>query len=252
MRDAAFECLQEVYRVLGDSLLENLRRQSLRPVVYKEIVSRLDEISPTGITVQETALAAQGPSNSTATTAHKSQTPAPSGQELLLSKVKDAKDGSCEDSVTRPVIVSSDRELASQLDCMVASLHGTSVDWQQRVSLLQRLQGLALGCPPHLHDAFLDAFRALREPLVTQVEDRRSMVSKQACSVLSTLSTCFGIRFAENLLYFLPILFRILPITVQASVWREYKAQLPYHPSWHRCSGRRSWRRPQILAFVPC
>ena len=51
--------------------------------------------------------------------------------------------------------------------------------------------------------------------LSTQVEDRRSSVSKQACQLLSTLSSVLGLRFQEQLAHFLPVLFKVLPITVQ-------------------------------------
>jgi hypothetical protein len=117
------------------------------------------------------------------------------------------------------VLIVSERDLAAELDPMALPLNGTTHDWQQRVGMLLRLQGLAAGCPPHLHDALSDALRALRDQLMKQIEDRRSAVSKTACAALAALSAALGLRFAEHLLYFLPVLFRVLPITVQVRRW---------------------------------
>jgi len=35
VRDAALECLQEMYRLLRGELLDNLKRQNIRPAMYK-------------------------------------------------------------------------------------------------------------------------------------------------------------------------------------------------------------------------
>jgi len=51
--------------------------------------------------------------------------------------------------------------------------------------------------------------------MVKQVEDRRSAVSKQACQTLAALSRLYGLRFQDLLLYYVPVLLRIVPITVQ-------------------------------------
>jgi hypothetical protein len=50
-----------------------------------------------------------------------------------------------------------------------------------------------------------------------QVEDRRSAVNKQACATLALLSTIYGLKFQDHAIYFLPVLFKVLPITVLVS-----------------------------------
>jgi CLIP-associating protein 1/2 len=230
VREAAIECLQEMYKVLGASLVDHLRRQSIRPAIYKEMVAKLDEIEPTGIVVQDVAApgapinssggAAGGvasrrsDSGSAPDTAGDSSGGRRTGQKEASTS---SSAGSAGGSITAPIHVASEQDLASELGGMVVPLTGTVADWQQRVGLLQRLQGLALGCTPHLLEPLVEGLRQLREPLVSQVEDRRSAVSKLACAALATMSSVLGSRFAEHLLYFLPVLFRILPITVQ--VW---------------------------------
>lgn len=44
VRDAALDCLQELYRALGATLLDNLRRQSIRPAALREVAARLDQV----------------------------------------------------------------------------------------------------------------------------------------------------------------------------------------------------------------
>eukprot|EP00200_Dunaliella_tertiolecta_P007760 CAMPEP_0202389096 /NCGR_PEP_ID=MMETSP1127-20130417/81105_1 /ASSEMBLY_ACC=CAM_ASM_000462 /TAXON_ID=3047 /ORGANISM="Dunaliella tertiolecta, Strain CCMP1320" /LENGTH=266 /DNA_ID=CAMNT_0048990739 /DNA_START=32 /DNA_END=829 /DNA_ORIENTATION=- len=53
VRDAALECLQEIYRVLRGELLENLKRQNIRSAMYREVIARLNVIAPTDIIVPD-------------------------------------------------------------------------------------------------------------------------------------------------------------------------------------------------------
>ena len=62
---------------------------------------------------------------------------------------------------------------------------------------------------------------------VSQIEDRRSSVNKQACYTLSTLSALLGPRFQDHAAYFLPTLFKVLPITVQVGTRRLTVPLLP-------------------------
>lgn len=65
------------------------------------------------------------------------------------------------------------------------------------------------------HCSHHHCYRILRDPMVKQVEDRRSAVSKQACLTLGALSDLYGLRFENLVLHYLPVLLRIVPITVQ-------------------------------------
>eukprot|EP00798_Chlamydomonas_sp_ICE-L_P002597 gene2597-30992_t len=49
VRDASLDCLQEMYMVLGEALVEDLRHQAIRPASMKEVIMRLDEHSPTNM-----------------------------------------------------------------------------------------------------------------------------------------------------------------------------------------------------------
>ena len=58
------DCLEELYRSLGEQLLDNLKRQNLRPAVMREVVARLDQIAPSNISVPEPSTSAGGGSQS--------------------------------------------------------------------------------------------------------------------------------------------------------------------------------------------
>ncbi|GFH07829.1 uncharacterized protein HaLaN_02689 [Haematococcus lacustris] len=188
VRTVVYECLKELWVVLDNVLLDNLKKQNIRPAVFKEVLTYLDEARPTNYTL---------PDN-----------PAPPSTAAVTKR-----------SVSRtkptPIYVTSDKELAAELDAMVTPLNGTVVDWQQRISHMQRLEGLALGCVPGMLEPLNECLKGLRDSMSKQLEDRRSAVEKQACMTLGLLSAVLGLRFQEHLVYYLPVLFKILPITVQ-------------------------------------
>ncbi len=64
VRDAAVECLEEIYKVIGDQLVDMLSRHTLRPAQLKEIYARLAQH---GAAVEASAAGAASPSASEAT-----------------------------------------------------------------------------------------------------------------------------------------------------------------------------------------
>ena len=74
-----------------------------------------------------------------------------------------------------PVHVSTEAELMHELLSIGREL-GSNIDWEKRIVALKRLHGLAIADAGSF-PAFADHLRAnLRDPLVTQVADRRSQV----------------------------------------------------------------------------
>ncbi len=60
------------------------------------------------------------------------------------------------------VPVHSEKELLGEMEAMAQPLAGTVAGWQQRISCMQRLQGIAVACSPHLQDVLLDHFMCVR------------------------------------------------------------------------------------------
>jgi hypothetical protein len=67
-----------------------------------------------------------------------------------------------------PVTLSSERELAHELEAMSQLLKSLAADWQQRIASMARLGSIAKGSP-QLHEALAEALKPLREHLTVQV-----------------------------------------------------------------------------------
>ncbi|KAJ9519960.1 hypothetical protein QJQ45_014686 [Haematococcus lacustris] len=227
VRTVVYECLKELWVVLDNVLLDNLKKQNIRPAVFKEVLTYLDEARPTNYTLPDNpappstaAVTKRSVSRTSETNTATSAAPGLASQPSA-SKKAGARDLSVaasspqEPAEPTPIYVTSDKELAAELDAMVTPLNGTVVDWQQRISHMQRLEGLALGCVPGMLEPLNECLKGLRDSMSKQLEDRRSAVEKQACMTLGLLSAVLGLRFQEHLVYYLPVLFKILPITVQ-------------------------------------
>lgn len=214
VREASMDCLQEIYRVLGQTFLDNIVSQNIRPVFFKEIVARLDEIAPTNFVVQESAPPSASPGIPAGAASDNKRF---SNNDASAARKGGHKNGggSADAMEISPIAVASDRDLVAELKDMEVPLSGTSHDWQERIKLMYKLVGLAKGCPPALYDVLTDALKGLKDPLIKQVEDRRSAVSKVACFTLGQLSSVLGLRFHEHLLQFMPVLIKVLPITIQ-------------------------------------
>jgi hypothetical protein len=260
VRDAALDCLQEVYRVLGEPLLDNLKRQSIRPASLREVVARLDAIAPTNMCVPDVAVAVTvaggtagrvkgskdmgsvgytssgGYSEGDVTAQVDVNPPQASTQQPRKGVVGAARPGGFRDvsvgaaysnapapassvsgdEAAPSVYVGSERELTAELEAASTVLASLAADWQVRVAAIARVEGVVRGSPA-LHDLMPEALRVLRGPMTAQLEDRRSAVSKQACKSLSSITGLLGLRFQDHVVNFLPVLFKVLPITVQVS-----------------------------------
>jgi len=109
------------------------------------------------------------------------------------------------------VHIPNDRELQREFDGIQRTLSDNKGDWKQRMNALQQLQGIVLGCSENSNfvprDFAQQAVR-IREPLVAQVQDLRSAIVREACSVLFLLSHVLGYEFEPFALQALPVLFK--------------------------------------------
>jgi Asp-tRNA(Asn)/Glu-tRNA(Gln) amidotransferase A subunit family amidase len=96
----------------------------------------------------------------------------------------------------------SERELGAEVEALAAAL-APEREWDVRMAALARLEGLLLGGAPQQHEqAFCGPMlRALRDPLLAQLADRRSAVVRQATHLLEALARALGPameRFADK------------------------------------------------------
>ncbi len=111
--------------------------------------------------------------------------------------------------------VDSERTLRAELD-QIGSLLALAVDWDKRVQAMLRFEGLLKGGAGNF-ECFYDQVYTLKEPLMHQVQDRRSAIVRQACHLLCCLAVALGNRFEHMAQAFVPVLLKVTPITVQ--VW---------------------------------
>lgn len=87
------------------------------------------------------------------------------------------QDGGCrpqtgDDRANQPARrIDSERELLVEVHAITAAL-GPDVDWEKRISALERLEGLVAGNAPDLGQPFDRAMRGLQDPLIQQITDR--------------------------------------------------------------------------------
>ncbi|PSC71695.1 CLIP-associated -like isoform A [Micractinium conductrix] len=112
-----------------------------------------------------------------------------------------------------PFVVGSQAELRAELERVAAQL-SPSTEWTLRVDALLRLEGLVKGGAAEL-PAFADLVSMLlRDALATQLQERRSAVSRQACHAVGMLAAACGHAFEPLAMHLLPLLFKTLAMGI--------------------------------------
>ncbi|KAI8476813.1 MAG: clasp N terminal-domain-containing protein [Monoraphidium minutum] len=282
VRDAAVECLEEVYRVVGEPLIDVVSQHGLRPAQLREIYARLGQASRAAelpvsaasgggadaTAPRDTASSrADGAAAAQAKPAGASRVAADSeGESCPASPGSDAQPaappapapaaaapparprsaapgargapaapaaapaaprrggfmdaggvGVAGELPPAPTLaVANERELRQEMEKVSGSLVGVAAEeWQRRVAAMVRLEGIVKGGAAAFEHAFDEALRPLRDTMAEQLLDRRSAVSRQAAHVLEVLSRAMGPRFDAFAAAMLPLLFKVLVITVQ-------------------------------------
>jgi len=110
----------------------------------------------------------------------------------------------------------SERELGAEVEALAAAL-APEREWDVRMAALARLEGLLLGGAPQQHEqAFCGPMlRALRDPLLAQLADRRSAVVRQATHLLEALARALGPAMEATAEALLPALFGVVIISIK-------------------------------------
>lgn len=119
------------------------------------------------------------------------------------------------------VTCATERELQREFDNIQKILSDQKQDWNHRMATLKRMQGVVLGCAKMEH--FLPLALRLREALLTQVQDLRSAIAREACSVLFVLVNALGSDFEPFALAALPVLFKMTFVTIHVVAESGYQ-----------------------------
>ncbi|KAK9849651.1 hypothetical protein WJX84_004288 [Apatococcus fuscideae] len=229
VRDAAMACLAALHEQLGDVIFERLQAcsasethmQALRAILIRDSqedeapapMARIPSVHSASAELQALTLS---PRNVTASSAHSlpSSRSAPASLQRKApprGPVNKLQTGDL--PAVLPVAIGSEHDLKIALEKIAGQLDAQS-DWTKRIASLQRFEGLVKGGAA-MFPGFLDLLQRMREPLILQLADRRSAVSRQTCHLIGELATAMHASFEPMALTLFPELLKTLIITVQ-------------------------------------
>lgn len=202
VRETAMSCIEAAYSVMGNALRNTLKDYGLRSAHMKEINSRLDQIQAPSSKRSEGPAQVESPTNKSST-----------------SKRGGFGDGggvTNDGSITNvePIHLKSSHDLQNALEDIKEALMDTTEKWQSRMDYMMKLEGIILGNGKK-YDLLPQMLNHMKTCFIEQVLDRRSAVSRQACHLLTLLSEHMG-SAADNIVeHLVPILFKVVVISVQ-------------------------------------
>jgi hypothetical protein len=94
--------------------------------------------------------------------------------------------------------VKDESTLSTEVDRVKGVLASLQAHWEHRLATMQRITELAKDEKCQKYSSFLPRFLELHTCLCTQLQDRRSKVTKQACATLTTLAYAFQARLLNS------------------------------------------------------
>ncbi|XP_017604079.1 CLIP-associated protein-like [Gossypium arboreum] len=210
VREAAILCIEEMYMQAGTQFRDELHRHQLPASMVRDINARLEktemQVRPSNGMLGGLAAGDRKP---VVYNVKKSSPQAKSSSReiSLLGGEIDVTEKSID-----PIKVYSDKELIREFE-KIASTLMPEKDWSIRIAAMQRVEGLVSGGAAD-YPCFRGLLKQLVGPLSAQLSDRRSSIVKQACHLLCFLSKEFLGEFESCAEMFIPVLFKLVVITV--------------------------------------
>lgn len=215
-REAAAECLEELYVHLGRPLADAVARSNARPAHKRELAARFERLAgagggggggyadgyagaaaPTPERIGGIGVGVGAENSSPEDASRRARaaaaghalshaSPAPPPALAAASAPAPARAPGGLLPPAEPRAVGSERELAAALDkCFREML--PSKDWNERIAAMSGVESLVTGgAAEEFPGALSEKLREHREVLVAQVADRRSAVMRQACHLIAT------------------------------------------------------------------
>ncbi|TVU29212.1 hypothetical protein EJB05_20770 [Eragrostis curvula] len=221
VRDAAISCIEEMYRNIGSQFHEELQRHNLPSYMLKEINSRLSKIEPNvpssgGSTMQprtkDSRSISASPKRGSPRKKSSQRENTLFGGKFYFLAFHSFCDTDINEKPVEPIKVHSEKELVREFEKIASSLNPEK-DWSIRIAAMQRIEALVYGGAID-YPSFLMLLKQLVRPLSSQLSDRRSSIVKQACHLLNVLSKELLGDFEACAEIFIPVLFRLVVITV--------------------------------------
>nr|XP_021335613.1 CLIP-associating protein 1-like [Danio rerio] len=235
VRDAAMNCLVEIYRHVGERVRVDLGKKGLPQSRLNVIFSRFDDVQRSGLMIVcadkniddedsvdggRSSSSSKGasvrrtgstrrPSSASSRPSSASRRPS-SGKESCGAGAVDEEDfiRAFEDVPT--VQIYSARELEDSINKVREILSDEKHDWEQRVAALKKVRSLLLAGAGD-YDGFCHHLRQLDAAFKLSAKDLRSQVVREACITLGHLSSVLGSKFDHGAENIMPALLNLLP-----------------------------------------
>ncbi|XP_077129408.1 CLIP-associating protein 1 [Ranitomeya variabilis] len=238
VRDAAINCLVEIYRHVGERVRADLSKKGLPQSRLNVIFTKFDEVQKSGNMIQSSLDknfddedSVDGNRLSSASSTASSKVPPPArkpvtmgtarrpGTTAVATKPGGTKEGAGaldEEDFIRgfedvpSVQIYSSRDLEEQINKIREILSDDKHDWEQRISALKKIRSLLLAGAAE-YDNFFQHLRLLDGAFKLSAKDLRSQVVREACITLGHLSSVLGNKFDHGAEAIMPTVFNLVP-----------------------------------------
>lgn len=140
--------------------------------------------------------------------------------------LQDENDGSLSPVMTSSPFAASSRSTDNQFRHSVLKITDKlipSEEWDNRVAAMQRLEELIESRGDNYNGPYPELFGPFAAALIEQMQDRRSLVSKQACRTVAVAAETFALKFESTALQIMPVIFKaqamgMTPVTEAADI----------------------------------
>uniref|UniRef100_A0A8C1G0F3 Cytoplasmic linker associated protein 1a n=1 Tax=Cyprinus carpio carpio TaxID=630221 RepID=A0A8C1G0F3_CYPCA len=236
VRDAAMNCLVEIYRHVGEKVRIDLSKKGLPQSRLNVIFSKFDEVQRSGNMIlssgsdknfddeesvdggrSSSSSSTKGLSNSRRggsmgsmrrpSSASGSRAP---GKDSVSAGAVDEEDFIKAFEDVPAVQIYSSKELEDSLNKIREILSDDKQDWEHRVTALKKVRSLLLAGATE-HEGFLQHLRLLEGAFKLSAKDLRSQVVREACITLGHLSSLLGNKFDHGAESIMPTLLNLVP-----------------------------------------
>ncbi|XP_059418276.1 CLIP-associating protein 1-like isoform X9 [Carassius carassius] len=236
VRDAAMNCLVEIYRHVGEKVRIDLSKKGLPQSRLNVIFSKFDEVQRSGNMIlssgsdknfddEDSVDGGRSSSSSSSkcfsnsrrggsmgsmrrpSSASGSRAP---GKDSVSAGAVDEEDFIKAFEDVPAVQIYSSKDLEDSLNKIREILSDDKQDWEHRVTALKKVRSLILAGATQ-HEGFLQHLRLLEGAFKSSAKDLRSQVVREACITLGHLSSVLGNKFDHGAESIMPTLLNLVP-----------------------------------------
>uniref|UniRef100_A0A671MC03 CLIP-associating protein 1-like n=1 Tax=Sinocyclocheilus anshuiensis TaxID=1608454 RepID=A0A671MC03_9TELE len=204
VRDAAMNCLVEIYRHVGEKVRIDLM------LLVSPIDKNFDDEESVDGGRSSSSSSSKGFSNSRRGGSMGSMRRPSSASDSVSAGAVDVEDFIKTFEDVPAVQIYSSKELEDSMNKIREILSDDKQDWEHRVTALKKVRSLLLAGATE-HEGFLQHLRLLEGAFKLSAKDLRSQVVREACITLGHLSSVLGNKFDHGAESIMPTLLNLVP-----------------------------------------